>query len=188
MKETAEIQKQVHERLQAAVLHELPSYRQFLIKTLKSSQPYGLYARIRAAFAPTIWLARIFRITRRVFLIIETSAVLLFVAALFLLLLPLALLLALALVQAALRERRRMNRRLAPLIVDRRVAVLFAGERALALTAGYTVVCVTDALPSCHPALVACRAKDGAILVREHYFFYLRRTLLPQAKRVALIF
>lgn len=188
MKETAEIQKQVHERLQAAVLHELPSYRQFLIKTLKSSQPYGLYARIRAAFAPTIWLARIFRITRRVFLIIETSAVLLFVAALFLLLLPLALLLALALVQAALRERRRMNRRLAPLIVDRRVAVLFAGERALALTAGYTVVCVTDALPSRHPALVACRAKDGAILVREHYFFYLRRTLLPQAKRVALIF
>ena len=188
MKETAEIQKQVHERLKAAVLHELPSYRQFLIKTLKSSQPYGLYARIRAAFAPTIWLARIFRITRRVFLIIETSAVLLFVAALFLLLLPLALLLALALVQAALRERRRMNRRLAPLIVDRRVAVLFAGERALALTAGYTVVCVTDALPSRHPALVACRAKDGAILVREHYFFYLRRTLLPQAKRVALIF
>ena len=188
MKETAEIQKQVHERLQAAVLHELPSYRQFLIKTLKSSQPYGLYARIRAAFAPTIWLARIFRITRRVFLIIETSAVLLFVAALFLLLLPLALLLALALVQAALRERRRMNRRLAPLIVDRRVAVLFAGERALALTAGYTVVCVTDALPSRHPALGACRAKDGAILVREHYFFYLRRTLLPQAKRVALIF
>lgn len=188
MKETAEIQKQVHARLQAAALHELPSYRQFLIKTLKSSQPYGLYARIRTAFAPTIWLARIFRIARRVFLIIETSAVLLFTAAILLLLLPLALVIALAIVQAALRERRRMNRRLAQLIVGRRVAILFAGESALALTAGYTVLCVTDTLPSRHPAVSACRARNGAILVREHYFFYLRRTLLPKAKRVALIF
>ena len=172
-----------------AVAHALPSYRRYLIKTLKSSQPYALYARARTVFRPTLWIARALRILRRAFLIIETSALLLFAAACLLLILPPVLLVGLAVFHAALRERRRMNRRLASRISGCHVTIFFAGNASVSLLPWQgTVLCVTDVLPMRHPAAVACMTANGVLYVREHYFFYLRRTLLPFAKRVAVVF
>ncbi|MBQ8350911.1 MAG: hypothetical protein IJY20_02555 [Clostridia bacterium] len=174
---------------ESAAAHALPSYRRFLLKTLKGSTPYAIYGRLRTAFLPTIWIARVLRIARRVFLIVETSALLVFAAALLIVVLPVFLLLTLAFFHAALRERRRVNHRLAPLVVGRHVLVLFGdGPIAASLAAHYTVVVVSDQLPTRHPSVVAFRTREGIVLVREHYFFYLRRTLLPKARRVALLF
>lgn len=174
---------------ESAAAHALPSYRRFVIRALKGSTPYALYERLRSAFLPTIWIARVLRIARRVLLVIETSAFLILAAALLILVLPIFLLLALSFFNAALRERRRMNRRLAPRLIGGRVLVCFgSGAPVAALAAKYTVIVVTDQLPLRHPSTVACCTHSGLIFVREHYFFYLRRTLLPRASRVALIF
>lgn len=173
---------------ESAAAHTLPSYRRFLIKTLKGSHPYAIYERVRAVFTPTLWVARALRIAHRAFLIVETSAFLLFAAAFLLVLLPVLLLLALAFYYATARERRCMNRRLLPLITGRRVLVFFGERAAVSLPSeGYTVLLVTDGLPMT-PTAVARQTEDGTILVREHYFFYLRRTLLSRAARVALVF
>ena len=181
------------ERLAAAArnaaVHALPSYYRFALKALKGSPPYAVYERLRSVFSPAFWLARVLRIARRVFLIIEASAFLVFAAAFLLLTLPVLLLLALAFANAVIHERRRMNRRLAASVTGQRVMVFFGGAGHMAVgTAGYTVLLVTDALPLRHPAAVAYRRADGVIMVREHYFFYLRRTLLRTTARTALLF
>jgi hypothetical protein len=181
-------EERVKQATASAAAHALPSYLRFLIRVWKGSTRYALYERLRTVFLPTIWIARVLRIARIVLIVIEASALALLSAALFLVVFPVFAMLSLGILHAALRERGRMNRRLAPFVVDRHVLILF-GERSRVLQdASHTVLVVCDQLPTRQPAAVACRMADGVTLVREHYFFYLRRTLLRKAARVVLLF
>lgn len=181
--------KAIEEETARALLYGQPSYLRFLLRVIKDSRSYARYARLRAFFSPTLWVVRIFRWARILFRILELSAVLVVAAAIFLLLLPILLLGLIGFWIAVVRERRRMNRRILPLLVGRRVLVLF-GDGAIpsSLASQYTVFLVGEMDPVRAPAAVAMRRSDGVILIREHYFFYLRRTLFLRAARVALLF
>ena len=183
------IQNRLYAAAESASLHALPSYGRFLMRVLRASRSYALYARARSVFSPTLWVVRVLRWTHRLLLIVETSALLLLAAALFLMLLPVLAVLLLSFAYAAVRERRRMNRRLAACLVGQRVLVLFENAAPAASLAGrYTVLVVGDKLPLRHPAAVACAIGKNVLQVREHYYFYLRRTLLKRAARLILLF
>ncbi len=180
-------------RLQAAAKsaeqYAAPTYFRFTWQTVKGSTPYALYARLRQAFAPTLWLARAWRIARIAFAVIQASALLLFAVAFVLALLPPALLLLLAIWLAALRERRRLDRCLNRHLFGRPVLVIFGdGRSAAAFTGRYNVFVVPSGFPLRHPAALACRMPSGAICVREYYYFHLRRTVFRHASRVMLLF
>lgn len=174
---------------EATALHALPSYGHFLGRLLRTSRPYTAYTRIRTLFSPTLWLWRLFRLANRLLVLVETGAMLILALAFLLLLLPPAGLLALAFFCAVRREMRRADRRLAAAIAGRHVVILFAENASAAIFPPfYTVLVVSSRLPCRSPVRVALRTSAGAILVREHYFFHLRRSLLSQAARAALLF
>ena len=187
MADTKHAEERIKQAVNRAAAHALPSYPRFLMQAWKGSTPYALYERLRTLFLPTIWIARLLRIARIVLLTVEASALALLAAALLVVALPAFGIVSFGVLLATLRERRRMNRRLAPFVVGRHVLVLF-GEAHMLQDDSYTVLLVCDQLPTRHPAAVACHAPGRVILAREHYFFYLRRTLLQKAARVALLF
>lgn len=174
---------------ETARLHDLPSYGHFLRHLLHTSCPYATYTRFRSLFSPTLWLWRLFRWANRLLLLVGTSALLILAAAVLLLLLPLACLLSLAFWCATQYEQRRTDRSLETVLAGRHVVVLFADQATAALFPPfYTVLVVSHRLPCRSPFRVAARERSGCIRIREHYFFHLRRTILPQATRVALLF
>lgn len=178
------------------------SYLSYLLATFRNTSPYALWQRARSAFAPAIFLSRVFRILRWVFRILEASALFLFAAALLLFALPFVLAALLLFVLAATVDSRRADRDLAPHIIGQRVLVLFSGTdadgsaRAISsLSPDYTVLLVTPLFatkvaPSRRFSILraAHRRDDGVILVREYYYFHLARTLLSRAAFCARIY
>ena len=177
------------------------NYLSFLKNSIKGGTPYATWKRAQETFAPTLWLGRAVRIFYYIFRAVEASALFLLTAVLVLALLPSVLILSLAFSYAAAGERRRANRRLAPLFRGKRV-LAFAQtqstpyfDRMLAsLTDEYTVLLVGDAASShfdrkTMPLVRAAHQRaDGVLLVRAPYYFYLRRTLLRESDFFAAIF
>lgn len=166
------------------------SYLAYLFASFRNTSPYALWQRARAAFAPAIFLSRVFRVLRWVFRILETSALLLFAAALLLLATPFLLAAVIFLAVTVVVSCRYADRRLSPFLTDKRVLVLFSspesGGGALAsLSSAYTVLLV---IPRFAPppagtgrfpiTAAARRREDGVILVRDDYYFHLLRTRL----------
>ncbi len=183
------------ERAEAAARR---SYFSYLIALFRRTSPYALWQRARTAFAPAIFLSRLFRILRIVLRILEASALFLFAAALLLFIAPFVLFAALVAVIAARLTARRTDRRLRPDIEGRRVLVLFsttasdAPARALASLSGqYTVLAVVPLFGGAGrrlPLLCAARRDGNVILVREYYYFHLARKLLDRAAFSARIY
>ena len=202
---TKDKQRTPHERLGLghvrAELHTARGYVAFLRRAFPHTGTYTLFRRLRAVFAPTLWIGRALRFLFRVVTILETGTFVLLLSLLFLLLLPVLFLLAAAFVFRAARERRRENTRLAPFFRGARVLSFFPAERTpfadaawASLSGRYTVLVVTDffsefadgeGISLLRPAFLRA---DGVLLVREHYYFYLRRTLLRESAFFAAIF
>ena len=203
--ESGEEEVDVTARLSAgsrnAELHDSRSYPSYLLQMFRNGTPYALYRRARGIFGPAFFIGRVARIAIRIFAILQTSATLLLAGAFLLLLLPAVALLTLAYAYAAARDRRRCNRRYAALIADRRVLIFFPSlyhnfcdRQAGELSQKYTVLLVTDA-PQEYLAgkkmPLSCAARqraDGVLVVREHYYFHLRKTLLLRAAFCAQIY
>lgn len=204
-RESGEEEVDVTARLSAggrnAELHDSRSYPSYLLQTFRNGTPYALYRRARGIFGPAFFIGRVARIALRIFAILQTSATLLLAGIFLLLLLPVVALLTLAYAYAAARDRRRCNRRYAALIADRRVLIFFPSlyhnfcdRQAGELSQKYTVLLVTDA-PQEYLAgkkmPLSCAARqraDGVLVVREHYYFHLRKTLLLRAAFCAQIY
>ena len=182
-------------------MYSAKDYGRYILDLLRGGNLYARWRRIQAAFLPALWISRAVRIAWRVFSFVETSAFLLLAVAIVLLALPIAALLSLAFASAAAHDRRRANRRYAHLFRGRRVLAFFPqGERDFfdraisSLSGEYTVLLVGNIpakgmdgkrIPLTRAAV--CRA-DGVLLVRGHYYFHLRRTLLREAVFFAAIF
>lgn len=184
-----------------AELHAAHGYFSFLYHAFPHTSTYMLFRRFHAVFAPTLWIGRVLRFLFRAVTVLETGTFLLLLSVLFLLLLPVLLLLATAFAFRAARERRRENTRLAPLFRGARVLSFFPAQRTpfaegawASLAERYTVVLVTDFFSEfaggqgISPLRPAFLRADGVLLVREHYYFYLRRTLLRESAFFAAIF
>ena len=181
--------------------HAAKGYFDFLRRSLRATDSFAVYRRIRAVFAPTLWIGRALRVAWRILSVVETGTFLLLLTLLFLLLLPFLLVLSLSFLCVALLWRRRENTRLSARLCGARVLVFFPKERTdffdracAALAADYTVLIVTDFLSefACgakiSPLHAAVHRKDGVLIVREHYYFYLRKTLLRESALFAAIF
>ena len=194
-----------HKRLELgqtrAELHAAHGYASFLHLAFFHTNTYSLFRRFRTVFAPTLWIGRVLRFLYRAVMILETGTFLLLLSFLLFLFLPMFTLLAAAFVFRAARQRRRENVRLGPLFRGARVLSFFPSERTpfsdaawADLAKHYTVLLVTDffsefsgtqGISPLRPALLRA---DGVLLVREHYYFYLRRTLLRETAFFAAIF
>ncbi len=178
-----------------AELHGRRNYAAYLRKTFRGSTPYQWYRRALSVFSPTFFLFRLFRILLRVIRFVETSAYLLLALTVCVLLLPAALLSFLSFSYAAAGERRRANRVLRACFVEQTVLLFGAAEgdaaRYAAFAPGATVVLISDARFSPDPrkaTLAFFWEPNGVLVVREAYYFYLRRTLLPLSRRAIEIF
>lgn len=183
-----------------ATLHEARTYFGFLAEHFRRGTPYALYRRIRAFVYPAILIGRIFRIASYVFLVIRASAVLILTVTVLAVLLPPLLLWLLVTALLALHDRLACDRRFAHLIDGRRVLVFlaceaggFADRAAAGLAQNYTVLLVSD-FPSDYlggarlPTFSAARLRgDGALILREHYYFHLRRRIADRAAFFAVI-
>lgn len=186
---------------QSATFHQKRSYLSYLVGVFRRGAPYVLYRRARALVYPAILLGRMLRIARLIFRIVETSAVLLLALTLFFVLLPPFLLLSLVLACLTFIENRRADRRFAEFFEGRRVIAFFRSEPSeffLALAASlageYTVLLVTD-LPHTffekgkgRGILAARKRQDGVLVVREQYWFRLRRRFLPRTAFFATVY
>jgi hypothetical protein len=176
-------------------------YLSYLFALFKSTSPYALWQRARTAFAPAIFLSRVFRILRWIFRFIEASALFLVAAAVILLAAPLFLLFLLSVASAAAVSARRTDCKIRPRLEGKRVLIIFsqtakaAGARPLTALAGdYTVLLVTPLFSApragkgrFHLLSAACFRPDGVILVREYYYFRLARKQLSRAAFCARI-
>ncbi len=194
-------QQNWREQTEWAKMLSAKSYFSFLKNGVKTGTPYAIWKRMQETFAPALWLGRAVRIFYYVFRVLEASALFVLAAALVLILLPPVLILSLAFSYAAAGDRRRANRRFAPLFRGKRVLAFAQSQgtpyfdRMLAsLAEEYTVLLVGDA-SSTHfdrktmPLVRAAHLRqDGVLLVRAPYYFYLRRTLLREADFFAAIF
>ncbi len=182
-------------------LYSASDYCRYIANMFRGGNLYARWRRIQTVFLPALWISRALRIAWRVFSIIETSAFLLLAVALVLFILPFALILSLAFAARAAYDRRRANRLYASLFCGRRVLAFFPQgesaflERMAASLAGEYTVLMVDQLPSRGKdgkripiTCAALRRADGVLLVRGHYYFHLRRTLLREAEFFAAIF
>ena len=194
-------QQSWREQAKQAEAMSAKNYFAFLKKEIKGGTPYATWKRAQETFAPALWLGRAVRIFYYIFRAVEASALFLLAAALVLVLLPPVLILSLAFSYASAGERRRANRRFAPLFRGKRVLAFaqtqstpYFNRMLASLADEYTVLLVGDAT-SPHfdrktmPLVRAAhRRQDGVLLVRAPYYFYLRRTLLREADFFAAIF
>ncbi len=186
---------------EAAAHHRTRGYIGYLWSLFRRGTPYALIHRLSAVFSPAFFTVRLIRIFFRVLLFIEKSAHLLLLAALLLLLAPLFLLVFLAFSYAARHARRRANRRFGTLFRGRRVIAFFPSQNTpfaealyRDLSKNYTVLIVSDFAENApssarlHPIAAALPIGENCLYLREHYYFYLRRTLLREAAFFAAIY
>ncbi len=184
-----------------AVAHAARRYGGYLWSVFRRGTPYLFFQRLFSAFSPAFLIARVLRMAVRVLLFVERSAHLLLLLLVLLLLAPLLLLVFLGFSYAAYHARRRANRRFAGLFRGRRVVAFFpqkstpyAATLYQELARTYTVLVVSDFREHApgeeplHPIAAALPLFENCLYLREHYYFYLRRTLLREAVFFATIY
>lgn len=178
------------------------SYFSYSISLIRSSSPYRIWQKFLTYFRRFRLLSVILAVSIRIVTIIETSALLIAVAAAAVILLPILLVLALITYAMSLIEGRRRIAELSELVRERNVFVFIPTERprengVLNVTMSQLsehdrniVFCVLP--PTIYPHsdffLTVRRGCSGTYFVKRNFFFRLRRMLTAYPNRVYYIY
>ncbi len=174
------------------------SYPRYLLSTLRRSSAYRIWMRILTYFRRFRLVSVIIRVTASILTIIETSALLIMAATVFIVALPPALMALLIFALAALVAGSRCNRRLTPWLRDKQIFVFFPTEQTprggvlhatliqLASKPGNAVFAVSpyplspELFGQNRPYFIQTRSAENIFYIRKYYFFMLRRGVLSR--------
>lgn len=175
------------------------SYPHYLLSTLHQSSAYRGWMRLLTYFRRFRLVSVIIRIATNLLTIIETSALLIVAATVFIVTLPLLLAVLLVAAVAVAIDGSRCNRRLAPLICDKQIFVFFPTHPArrggvLHATLAQLASDPRNAVFAVSPYPVSsalfgrrqayfiqARSEENIFFIRKYYFFMLRRGVLSHA-------
>ena len=184
-------------------------YPQYVYSTLRRSSLYRVWMRMVTYFRRFRLISVILRIGTNLVALIETSALLIFTATVFIIALPALLVLAASASIAALIQGARLNRRLSNRLEGKRVYVFFPPSPSeprqnsvlhatLADLASHEQNAVfmvspyyfsSDTLGDNSPFFLLKQIPEGVCCIRKYYFFLLRRGVLSGIEeRVRYIF
>ena len=178
------------------------SYFSYIISLVRSSSPWRIWQKFLTYFRRFRLLSVILTVSIRIVTIIETSALLIAIAAASVILLPILLILAFITYIISLVEGRRRIAELSELVRDGNVFVFIPNERPrengvlaatmsqLSESRGNTVFCVLPPLivPHAELFLTVRRHNNGAYFVKRNFFFRLRRLLRTHPNKVYYIY
>ena len=178
------------------------SYFSYAISLVRSSSPWRIWQKILTYFRRFRLLSVILAVSIRIVTIIETSALLIALAAAAVILLPILLILAIITYAISLAEGRRRIAELSELVRDSKIFVFIPTERPrengvlsatmsqLSERDGNIVFCVLPPLidPRAELFLTVRRHNNGAYFVKRNFFFRLRRLLKIHPNKVYYIY
>ena len=174
-------------------------YPRYLLSMLRQSTAYRGWMRLLTYFRRFRLVSVIIRVATSLVTVIETSALLIVAATVFIVTLPLLLAASLITAVAVVISGSRCNRRLAPLMLDKQIFVFFptssprcggvldATVRHLASDPANAVFAVSPHFISSElfgqqePYFIQRQAAENVFYVRKYYFFMLRRGVLSHA-------
>lgn len=178
------------------------SYFSYALSIVRSSSPYRIWQKFLTYFRRFRLLSVILTVSIRIVTIIETSALLIAVAAAAVILLPILVLLAIITYAVSLADGRRKLAELSEILRDRSIYVFIPTERprekgVLAATLSQLserdenmVFCVLPPviLPHTELFLTVRRNQSGTYFVKRNFFFRLRRLLKSHQNKVYYIY
>lgn len=177
------------------------SYPRYLLSTLRQSTAYRGWMRLLTYFRRFRLVSVIIRVATSLVTIIETSALLIVAATVFIVTLPLLLAASLITAVAVMISGRRCNRRLEPLLRDKQMFVFFptatprrggvldaticqlSADPRNAIFAVSPHLISSELLGRREPYFIQCQVAENVYYVRKYYFFMLRRGVLSHASQ-----
>lgn len=188
-------------------LHLKKSYIGYLAGNFKNSVFFRFYRRISKFFRPTLFIVRIIRWLLFILTFVQTSVVLLFATVLSLIMLPVIGLIALVAYVIIFHERRKLSKKMEALFGGKRVLVFMSSDARSpffdsnmhSLSDDYTVIVVkeggglfgddgVDERGRRRRFLTAREMTPQYFLVRQNYYFYLRKKYFKKAAMLAMIY
>ena len=181
--------------------HNNGGYFSFLLNALRRTSSYKTYSKVNAFFKPFIFIMRFFRILFISVAWIQASALLLIAAAAVLVILPILLLLLFIAILITRINLKYKKVKMAPYINEKEVVIFFREqdfsrfffENVSALAENYTVLVVIP-----YPVRILNKKNmfflnseiisKNIIVMYEHCYFSIRKSLLKQAKQLMLVF
>ncbi len=194
---------------QQSRLIDAAGYPRYLYDSLRRSSPFRIWSRVMTYFRRFRFLSVIFRAAAQIIAFIETSAILIVTSTIFVVTLPLLLIALLASSIVTRTRGRRLNRRLAAELKDKRIFVFFPSAspepgygsvmHATVEQLGGREGCVCFVVS---PHTVSSRIfgqrgmfflmrqpSENVFYIRRSYYFLLRRDVLDSlGERVSMIF
>lgn len=188
---------------------DVSSYPKYLYLSLRRSSPFRIWSRVMAYFRRFRFLSLIFRTAAQIIAVIETSAILIVAATIFIVMIPVMLAMLLGTLIAALTRGRALNRELSVSLRGKKVFIFFPSsspapdygsvmhttvEQLAADENNVIFVVSPHTVSSCifgerHMFFMARNAAPNVFYIRKFYYFQLTRYVLCDiSENVSVIF